>query len=308
MLRWRLMSAAAVLTPVLILVWLDSHYSGTWPGIWLLPLVLVAGLAGSDEVAQMLCRAGTPVSRPTVAMASLTMLLTGCLPIVYPGPSDCPLGAWGWTGVGIVTAMWLIIVREMRAFHEPGQSVSRISGSLFSVVYVVLPICFLIRLRGLYDGAVGVLAVVSVLLVVKLGDTGAYFVGKSIGKRPMSPVLSPKKTWAGTVGALASSTVAAWLFLKLALPALAPDAPDIQLMGALGYGLTLSIAGIVGDLGESLIKRDLRTKDSASWLPGLGGVLDMLDSLLLAAPVGYLWWISGFLTGVIGFRLVGRIP
>ena len=292
MLKKRLIGAALVLSPIMILLCLDDQSSVK--GVWLLPLILFAGLVGADEVVGLLRNAGLMVHRSPVLLAGLCVLFAGCIAMFYDFPSDCPVGAWGAIASAMVVAIWIMILDEMRRYTEPGGVVQRIALQAFSVIYVALPICFLVQLRLLHADRVGLVAVVSIIFVVKVADSGAYFAGKSLGSHKMAPILSPKKTWEGAVGALVSAILGAWFVLCGVLPMLTNrEAPGFG--ASVGYGAALSIAGMIGDLGESLIKRDLGQKDSASWLPGLGGVLDMLDSLLLAAPVGYLFWVSGIL-------------
>lgn len=292
MLKKRLVGAVVVLTPIVLLMWLDDR--SALAGIWLLPLVLVAGLAGADEVAKLMQGGKLSVNRLPVFVGSLLLLLAAYGDVFYSFPPDCPIGTWGLIAAAIVMATWFIIVDEIRRFADPGGAVQRIALELFSVVYVALPICFLIRLRLLHPNRLGLLAVVSVIFVVKVADSGAYFAGRSIGKRKMAPILSPKKTWEGACGAVLSAMIAAVFFLLWVVPQTV-DGITIGLLPAIIYGAGLATVGMMGDLGESLIKRDVRQKDSASWLPGLGGVLDMLDSLLLAGPIGYLFWASGVL-------------
>jgi phosphatidate cytidylyltransferase len=139
------------------------------------------------------------------------------------------------------------------------------------------------------------LALVSMIVVVKLGDTGAYTVGRLIGRHKMAPTLSPGKTWEGTCGGLLCAWVGAWLMLEIVPPAIGWHDGSNALRGIpnfIAYGLIVGIAGIVGDLAESLLKRDAGVKDSSTWMPGMGGVLDVLDSMLAAAPVAYLFWVA----------------
>jgi phosphatidate cytidylyltransferase len=294
--RTRLISAATVLTPILLFVWLDDR--GPIPGLWLLPLVFLAGLAGCGEVVSLFRAANLSANRLPAFVGCTVLLCATCVPIVVALPADCPIGNWGFISVGVVAVIWTILLDAMRRFSEPGGAVSRMGHELFAVIYVTLPICFLIQLRLLYLDRLGLLAVVSVIFIVKVADSGAYFAGSSLGKHKMAPTLSPKKTWEGAVGAVVAAMIAALIFSQVIVSRLAPSAAPGGTAAILGYGASLAIAGMIGDLGESLIKRDVGQKDSASWLPGLGGVLDMLDSLLLAAPVGYLWWTSGLVAGI----------
>jgi phosphatidate cytidylyltransferase len=133
-----------------------------------------------------------------------------------------------------------------------------------------------------------------VIATVKLSDTAQYFVGSNFGMHKLAPMLSPKKTWEGAVGGgLLASALVTYLLWKYqyALVGIAP--PRLAL--TFFFALSISVGGIIGDLAESLLKRDAGVKDSSSWMPGLGGVLDLLDSLLFAAPVAYLWFASGAL-------------
>lgn len=292
MLKKRLIGAAAVLTPIAILLFLDDRSPNT--GVWLLPLILVAGLVGTDEVVGLMRGGGLTVHRLPVFFGGLLVLSAACMSMFYAFPPDCPVGPWGMIASAMVAATWVSIVDEMRRYKEPGGVVQRISLQAFAVVYVALPICFLVQLRLLHPNRTGLMAVISMIFVVKVADSGAYFAGKSMGKHKMAPILSPKKTWEGAGGGIVSAVFAAVFFLLWVLPTFT-DAEAPGFWAVVAYGAALAIVGMVGDLGESLIKRDLQQKDSASWLPGLGGVLDMLDSLLLAAPVGYLFWAAGIL-------------
>src|SRR5439155_16610219 len=118
----------------------------------------------------------------------------------------------------------------------------------------------------------------------KCADIGAYFTGRSLGRHPMAPVLSPKKTWEGAAGGLVLAALATVLISRLE-PSLVPGGMG----GAAGLGAVLGIAGMLGDLAESLIKRDCGRKDASQVVPGFGGVLDILDSIIFAAPVAYCW-------------------
>ena len=138
------------------------------------------------------------------------------------------------------------------------------------------------------------------IFVPKCGDMAAYFTGRLLGRHRMTPAISPKKTWEGFAGGIVGAVVVALIlnhfYLKELLEGKFMSAFQIDetvLHGgdwaALGFGLTVGLAGVLGDLAESLIKRDCRRKDAADTVPGFGGVLDVIDSILFAAPVAYLW-------------------
>jgi phosphatidate cytidylyltransferase len=181
---------------------------------------------------------------------------------------------------------------EIRRYEGPGAIAERLGATVFCVAYVGLLLGFIVQLRTLGDGRFGIAAIVSLVFVVKASDTGAYTAGRLFGRRKLAPRLSPGKTVEGVVGGVALALLASWLSLRV-LPAWLLDGASRGVGSSADwiiFGLLLSAAGVLGDLAESLLKRDAGRKDSSDWLPGLGGVLDMLDSVLMAAPVAYWFW------------------
>jgi phosphatidate cytidylyltransferase len=165
------------------------------------------------------------------------------------------------------------------------------------VVYVGFLGSFLVALRLIGDNETGMTAVVSCLLVVKMSDIGAFAFGRLLGANKLAPRLSPGKTIEGAIGGVATACVVSWAFFRFAAPQMMPalaDAPPTYLATML-YGLILAAAAMIGDLAESLLKRDMQQKDSSTWLRGLGGVLDIMDSVLIAAPAAYLCWQWGLI-------------
>ncbi|QGN35337.1 phosphatidate cytidylyltransferase [Microlunatus sp. Gsoil 973] len=151
------------------------------------------------------------------------------------------------------------------------------SASLFLIAYVPLLGSFASLLLA---GDRGIARVVTFILVVVCSDLGGYVAGVLFGRHPMAPVISPKKSWEGFVGSMVFATAAAVLMAVLGL--------KVDWWVGLVLGPLLVLVATVGDLVESLIKRDLGIKDMSSFLPGHGGVMDRLDSLLLAAPMAWL--------------------
>jgi phosphatidate cytidylyltransferase len=146
------------------------------------------------------------------------------------------------------------------------------------------------QLRWCAGGEAGDLILGSMIIAVKSGDIGAYTFGRLFGRRKMAPRLSPNKTWAGAFGALFTAALGSIAWQQIATPIFNGNWQPCPWCWAAAYGLVLGLAGMIGDLCESLIKRDMGAKDSAPLLPGLGGVLDFLDSILFAGPIAYLWW------------------
>lgn len=153
-----------------------------------------------------------------------------------------------------------------------------ISASGF--ILVAFPLSFAIPLHA--AGSQGPALLLFALVIVWVSDTAAYFAGRSIGKRPFAPKLSPNKTWEGAVAGFLGSLAVALVFMPWVNVALV----HLLAMAALG-----NIAGQVGDLLESGYKRSAGIKDSGSLLPGHGGVLDRIDALILAIPVVWYYWI-----------------
>jgi len=153
--------------------------------------------------------------------------------------------------------------------------------AVLAPVYVSLPLCLLVVIDRFPKGN---LWIFFLLAVIFCSDTGAFYFGKVFGKRKLYPSVSPGKTWEGAVGGLLSSLVAAFLFF-LFLPIAFFD------VKILGLAAALSISGQIGDLAESMLKRQYGVKDSGKILPGHGGLLDRVDGLLFAVPVLYVYLV-----------------
>ncbi len=284
MLRWRLLLGTLSIAVVAGLMWLDSQLP--LPGVtgmWFLPLILLLAVAGTQELLQLVGTRGIVPHAPTVYCGVVALVLSNWFHVWWR------LGKRGlaWPTCVLTAAVLALIVAEMIRFREPGRSVERLACGVLALVYVGWFASFLCQIR-LLGSHVGLVALASLLLVVKLGDIGAYTVGRLVGRHKLVPRLSPGKTWEGLVGGLAASCLGAWLAWVWLFPAVIANARPLPTPYLIFYGLIVGLAGVIGDLAESLLKRDLGRKDSSTWMPGFGGVLDMIDSLLLAAPVAYL--------------------
>jgi phosphatidate cytidylyltransferase len=182
------------------------------------------------------------------------------------------------------------------------ESLASISGTFFGIFYVGWLLSHVVVLRGFYDTArgrfgeetvagmdpdVGAFYLFFTIAVVIAGDAGAYFAGRAYGRRKLAPSVSPGKTVEGALGALVAGVAMALgckAFFDAWRPGLSAELGFVT-CGILGF--VLAIVGIVGDLVESLLKRDAQVKDTGRILPGTGGVMDRIDSNLLAIPVMY---------------------
>jgi len=151
--------------------------------------------------------------------------------------------------------------------------------SMFGIIYIALTISFLIPIRYLENGN---MYIVFLILVVKASDIGAYIIGKKFGKLHLIPRISPKKSVEGAIGGLVFSIITA-VIASLFI--------NIPMIHFIFMGFILGILAQVGDLSESLIKRYFKVKDSGKFIPGFGGLLDLLDSLLFTTPLFYLYLI-----------------
>jgi len=277
MMRTRILVGTLILIGLAALFWLDLYWSG-----------------------YCLCLAG--------------MAMTGvALYELYAMARKAGLKPFHWIGVGFGAALlpyylWIEVVERMldtraavalvaapllalilvlmaRAVRRPEGLVPQLSNmavTVFGVLYVALPMALLVRTRFLTGH--GWDLVLLVIAVAKASDVGGYFVGSAIGRHKLAPRISPKKTVEGAAGGLALS-VAAALVLGYALDI--RPLIDHGIWATIAFGLVLGVASQAGDLTESLIKRSTQTKDSGALLPAFGGMLDLIDSFLVAAPVAY---------------------
>ncbi len=181
-----------------------------------------------------------------------------------------------WELLFILLAVISLILMQFNRRQNSG-TIVEISTTLFGVLYISWFFSFMIKVRYL-EGGMGFF--LAILLIAKLGDVGAYLIGSRFGKTPLFPRISPKKSVEGSVGGLIFSVAGA----LIARPFL--QAPLWHLVF---LGLILGILAQAGDLSESLMKRDCEIKDSGKIFPGMGGVLDVIDSLLFVAPVFYFY-------------------
>lgn len=259
----RVVTALVLLPLVLWLIWM-----GSW-GFAI--LIAVASAINAFEVGKM-----------TLGQDSLRFPATAAafaMPFFF---IHAPLGArslhWLWAGLAIVA----LTVRMLR--NAPVDSASKdVSSAVFAGVYgSMLGYLMPLRLLGEANSWTGGGWVILACAVTWVGDTGAYFAGRFLGKHKFYPRISPSKTWEGFFGGLASAIAASFVVRALVLP-------DLTLLDAALLGLIGGVGGPIGDLVESMLKRSCKVKDSGNILPGHGGMLDRVDALMFNAPLLYLY-------------------
>lgn len=281
MLRQRLPIGIALIFAFVGILWLDG-LTTPWHPIWAL-LVTTAGVMASMELTPLLEKA---IARPYGGLMSVCVGL--CL---AANAAAAPLGLHGLqamtpTTLALGLSVCVLMLTGVKQFDDENPVLPWLAATLFGVVYIGLCGSFLGQLRYLSGPVAGAFALGLVVAVTKGTDIGAYTFGKLIGRRLMTPRLSPKKTWEGAFGGLLFGMLAAWLMTRLEL-AVRGEAWLGSLGTCVGFGLCVSVAGQLGDLAESMIKREAKVKDASGMIPGFGGILDLLDSLFLAAPAGW---------------------
>src|SRR5688572_5822470 len=176
-----------------------------------------------------------------------------------------------------------LCVRQFVSKSNP-EAISAIATTLFGLMYVPWLLNFIQKIN-FYPGLDGRFYVLHFILVTKFSDLGAYVTGSLIGKHKMIPRISPGKTWEGFGGAIVVSTLVSIGYAKIA----GANLTNMNLVHATILGVLLSSTAVIGDLIESLFKREAGVKDSGRLFPGIGGILDSMDSLLFNAPLMYLY-------------------
>jgi phosphatidate cytidylyltransferase len=174
----------------------------------------------------------------------------------------------------LVCCFFVLFLFYLASYEHIQELVWDLAVNLLGMMYIPLLLGHLIWLRYLPQGEWWVLWL---LFVICLGDTMAYYTGKALGKRKFYPAVSPGKTWAGTVGGLLASLVVGVLMGRWLLP-------EVNLVKLALLAFVLGFIGVLGDLFESMLKRQAAVKDASGLLPGHGGMMDRLDSLLFAGP------------------------
>jgi len=279
----RILTAAVLIPIVLVLVFLGPR----WQWLFTLAVAAVAALAGWEYM-ELSRRCGANPPRIATMVALLALFA-----VDFEWPDLTP-ALFGILGLGLLVYC---------TFFKPvEETIADASASIFCLLYTGLTLLALPTLR---EQANGPSLVAFLLFVVWAGDTAAYYAGRAWGQHKMAPKLSPGKSWEGAIASVAGSMVIAAVLASLAtvmqessnsavlswlervFPSAVLSYPD-EIWYWVGLAAVINVAGQVGDLAESALKRSAGVKDSGNLLPGHGGVLDRIDALLLAGPV--LWY------------------
>jgi phosphatidate cytidylyltransferase len=255
-------AVALVFGPMVIAL---ALWSKTWG--WKSFIILANGLA-LYEYGNMAFK-----NDKTAQLEKLLMVFTGViyslLMIKYFATSPA---------IALLITPWIILTILVTLVFISGENIKIVSeriGKIFiGIFYVSLLFSFLALIKIFPHGGRWV---IFTLTIVWFGDTGAYFVGKSLGKHKLAPVISPNKTWEGSVGGILASLLAGYLATLYIT--------DLSIKIAFPIAIIAGAMGQIGDLAESMLKRSYGVKDSGSIIPGHGGILDRVDALLFAAPV-----------------------
>lgn len=254
--------------------------------VFLLLMLLLAGTGllefyGLVEKRGLVCFKTWGVFGGLLLMTSTFFYITSYLPTV--GKAAMPSKTGDFESVVLILFVLGLCVRQFVSKTNTAGLLA-ISTTLFGLMYVPWLLNFIQKIN-FFPGVDGRYYVLYFIVVTKFSDVGAYCVGSLIGRHKMIPRISPGKTWEGFGGAIMVSTGASLAFAHFG----GAHLKEVSLVHAVILGVVLSVSAVIGDLIESLFKREAGVKDSGKFFPGIGGILDLLDSLLFNAPLMYLY-------------------
>lgn len=247
-------------------------------------VLILVGIAlwGQWELYTILDKAGYPAHRFLGMIGGAALVIAAWYAdrlTLYGGFANLSLAI-------LAISVVVIFVAQLR-YGISESCLPRLCGTFLGLLYTPLLLSFMALLANDWLGKDGRLLVMYLISVVKMSDTGAYFTGRALGKHKMAPAISPKKTWEGLAGGIAGSCLAGFIWYYFTQGDLI--VVDITMPHVVVIPVMLAVLGVLGDLIESQFKRAAEIKDSSRSVPGMGGILDVLDSLLLACPVLYMY-------------------
>jgi len=249
-------------------------------------LILFMALVALYEYFHMVKEQGAPVFTLTGMLCAAVYLTWSFLHLRRHGGASSP----DLEVAVLVGFLFIIFGRQMFRAAANREPLEAIAYTVFGLLYIPWLFNFVTKIIYLSPPTAtgeptGQYYVIFLLLVTKFSDMGAYVFGSLFGRHPFAPHISPKKTWEGFCGALFSALLGSyWLY------AMIPDRlPALRFADVTILGLVLGVSAVIGDLAESIIKRSTLAKDSSHVLPGIGGTLDLIDSVLFTAPLMYFY-------------------
>ena len=301
----RFIVSSTLIVCLTALTWADSIcVLGGLPGWWLLPVLILLAVGSVNEFVVLYKKRGLRLEGGLLRVGVVAIFLAvavGTPAMVSDTGDAAPVAALSWAALAAAVAIGSLFLQEVVLAGNDDQDLDRLAASILVLIYLGLPMAFMVGLR-LVTAAnlgpeptgskyLGIIPLLSLITVVKAGDVFAYLIGSAFGRMPLMPKISPGKTWEGALASLAGSLLTAWFILQSSF-IFTNGLPVQPLGGWFTFGLCVGLSGMAGDLAESLIKRELKTKDSGKSLGGLGGALDLIDSLLFAAPVAWFLWVN----------------
>ena len=275
----RLVTTAILVPPVLWICYLG--------GLWYVGMVIVfSSIAINEFYGFIAAKGGTPNRLlGTLAAAALPL-------IVYVGDA--------FLATSFMTAVLLTVMLLQLTHAQIREAMMSISATFFGVFYVGWLLAHAVSVRFIagdlssryptleFDPQLGFFFIIFCLVAAVVSDTGAYFVGRKLGRRKLAPAISPNKTLEGALGGVLAGALCC-LLTKFVFDEIIPGglSNELTYTAAGLFGAVLAVVGVLGDLVESVLKRDAHLKDAGRILPGVGGVLDRIDSALLVIPVMY---------------------
>ncbi len=304
MLRHRLLSAFIIISLSLCFVGLDAWLPLGGSGYWMAPLGVYLMYGSAMECTTLLRNSSYgPIEKPALIGCG-GIIVAALVPVYWPlcgsaYPSNCLLGKLGWPMAAAVFALVGCFTWQLKNYQTGNRSFERAILSGWVSVYFGLSFAFWIAIRLAGTSAWGLYLMVGIIVITKFSDSGAYFTGRFLGRTKLCPAVSPGKTYEGLIGGMVVATVVSWLYFSVFAPIAFQGSEGLEMhwLGIVGLGVLLTLAGLFGDLLESIFKREVQAKDSGKLLPGLGGLWDVTDSLLPAGAVAYLIVVADLIHG-----------
>lgn len=229
------------------------------------------------------------------------IMLAAMIPVFWPAfepyPEDCLLGKLGWPLAAMIIALVGCMAWHIPLYEADSNIFARAITAGWVSCYFGGCFAFAIALRMTGDSTWGLYLLVGVIVITKWADSGAYFVGRALGRTKLCPKVSPGKTIEGLIGGMVVATLAGWIYFCWCGSIFFEDRINAGWLGVSVLGVALTLSGVVGDLSESIVKREMGCKDSGKMLPGLGGLWDVTDSLLPSFVVAYLIIVGELISG-----------